>query len=92
MAEARGVQGAADPARGDRPQARPLGVHDRCRSRDAPLAQRQAEGLLLGQRPEDVADHLVLVVKSLREGVTPPGDALDLEVDAEVEETADTAD
>ncbi|MGI9600835.1 MAG: glycosyltransferase [Acidimicrobiales bacterium] len=44
-------------------------------------ALRQAEGLLLGQRPEDVADHLELVVKAIREGVPPPGDALDLEVE-----------
>lgn len=43
-------------------------------------ALRQAEGLLLGQRPEDVADQLELVVKALRAGVAPPGDAPDLAV------------
>ncbi|MDH3706698.1 MAG: glycosyltransferase, partial [Acidimicrobiia bacterium] len=47
-------------------------------------ALRQAEGLLLGSRPEDVADQLELVVKALREGVAPPGDALELEVDPDV--------
>ncbi|MDH4168463.1 MAG: glycosyltransferase [Acidimicrobiia bacterium] len=47
----------------------------------APL--RQAEGLLLGERPEDVADHLELVVKALRAGLAPPGDVLDLTVDSD---------